>query len=230
MALALRFLAGFGVAVCCTPAGVSGAFMLLPVQLHLFHVPSPAVTATNLLYNVVSTPAGAVSFWRAGSLDVPLARQLVLGTTPAVVIGVILRSTWFASDQAFAVIAGVMLTGLSIRLAVVALRPARPASEHADRRLSSRRIVAIGSCGGLIGGIYGLGGAAIIVPWLVGVEQLSPRRVAGAGLVTTLATSLVGATAFALASGLSIGDAAPPQWAGGIALGLGGAAGSVVGV
>jgi uncharacterized membrane protein YfcA len=58
--LFLRALAGFVVALVCTPAGVSGAFLLLPVQVLFFGAPSPSVTATNLLYNAVSTPAGVV--------------------------------------------------------------------------------------------------------------------------------------------------------------------------
>ena len=59
--LAGRLLAGFIIAAISTPAGVSGAFLLLPLQVQVFDVPSPAVTATNLLYNVVSSPAGAVT-------------------------------------------------------------------------------------------------------------------------------------------------------------------------
>jgi uncharacterized protein len=232
MGLVLRFLAGFAVALCCTPAGVSGAFMLLPVQLHVFHVPSPAVTATNLLYNVVSTPAGALAFWRAGNLDRVLTTGLVLGTTPAVIVGVLLRSTWLASDEVFAVLAGAMLVGLGLRLARLVSKPtpARDDEGLDHRRLPAGRLATIGWCGGLIGGIYGLGGAAVIVPWLVGVEGLSPRRMAGPGLVTTLITSLVGSLAFVLAAWLSIGNAAPPRWADGLALGVGGAIGGLLGV
>ena len=55
-------LCAFLLALVTTPAGVSGAVLLLPIQLSILHVPSPAVTPTNLLYNVVATP-GAI--WRA---------------------------------------------------------------------------------------------------------------------------------------------------------------------
>ena len=44
-------------------AGVSGAVLLLPIQLSVLHVPSPAVTPTNLLFNVASTPGGLLRFW-----------------------------------------------------------------------------------------------------------------------------------------------------------------------
>ncbi|HEY1969592.1 MAG TPA: hypothetical protein VGH89_16685 [Pseudonocardia sp.] len=47
------FAAGMVIAVLTTPAGVSGAVFLLPVQLDLLRVPCPAVTPTNLLFNVM---------------------------------------------------------------------------------------------------------------------------------------------------------------------------------
>ena len=52
-------LAAFGIAVTATPAGISGAVLLLPFQVSVLGTPSPAVTPTNLLYNVIATP-GAV--------------------------------------------------------------------------------------------------------------------------------------------------------------------------
>jgi uncharacterized protein len=48
--------AAFVIAVLATPAGISGAVMLLPFQVSVLGTPSPAVTPTNLLYNVVATP------------------------------------------------------------------------------------------------------------------------------------------------------------------------------
>ncbi len=48
--------AGLLISVVTTPAGVSGAVFLLPVQLSVLGVPSPAVTPTNLLFNVVAGP------------------------------------------------------------------------------------------------------------------------------------------------------------------------------
>jgi uncharacterized membrane protein YfcA len=43
------------IAVLATPAGISGA-VLLPFQVSVLGTPSPAVTPTNLLDNVVATP------------------------------------------------------------------------------------------------------------------------------------------------------------------------------
>ena len=51
VALAAAFL----IAVLATPAGISGAVLLLPFQVGVLGTPSPAVTPTNLLYNVIAT-------------------------------------------------------------------------------------------------------------------------------------------------------------------------------
>jgi hypothetical protein len=56
--------AAYAIAVLATPAGVSGAVLLLPFQVSVLGTPSPAVTPTNLLYNVVATPGALYRYWR----------------------------------------------------------------------------------------------------------------------------------------------------------------------
>jgi uncharacterized membrane protein YfcA len=225
--LVARVLVGFAVAVVCTPAGVSGAFLLLPVQTQVFHVPSPAVSATNLVYNLLSAPAGIVTYLRQRNLDVQLATKLCAGTVPGVIVGALLRSTWLADPERFGWLAGLLLLTLGLRLLVELTRPAATGTRNFLPPLW--RLLAVGTIAGVVGGVYGIGGAALIVPWLVSAERLPVSRVAGAGLVTTLVTSLVGMTTFALASAAGIGRAAAPIWADGVALGLGGLVGAVVG-
>src|SRR4051794_29011851 len=81
----------FAVAVVTTPAGVSGAVFLLPVQVSVLHVPHPAPTPTNLLYNVLATPGALFRFGRERRLRSPLTRTLVAATVPGVVAGAVLR-------------------------------------------------------------------------------------------------------------------------------------------
>jgi uncharacterized membrane protein YfcA len=57
---AVALAAAFIVSAVATPAGISGAVLLLPFQVSVLGTPSPAVTPTNLLYNVVSTPARCI--------------------------------------------------------------------------------------------------------------------------------------------------------------------------
>jgi uncharacterized protein len=85
------FAAGLLIATVTTPVGVSGAVFLLPVQLSLLHVPSPAVTPTNLLFNVVAGPGALLRHAREGRLRGQLLHRLIRGTVPGVVAGALAR-------------------------------------------------------------------------------------------------------------------------------------------
>src|ERR1700685_390022 len=82
--------AAYAIAVLATPAGVSGAVLLLPFQVSVLGTPSPAVTPTNLLYNVVATPGALYRYWRQGQTGGRLALILIAGTLPGVVAGSII--------------------------------------------------------------------------------------------------------------------------------------------
>jgi uncharacterized membrane protein YfcA len=82
---------GLLIALVTTPAGVSGAVLLLPVQLCVLHVPSPAVTPTNRLFNVVAAPGSLLRFWRERRLFKSLSALLIAGTLPGVIVGAIIR-------------------------------------------------------------------------------------------------------------------------------------------
>jgi uncharacterized membrane protein YfcA len=71
--------AAFVIAVLATPAGISGAVLLLPFQVSVLGTPSPAVTPTNLLYNVVATPGALYRYWRQGQTGGRLALVLIAG-------------------------------------------------------------------------------------------------------------------------------------------------------
>ena len=58
----LGALIAFAVATITTPAGVSGAVFLIPVQVSILGVPNPASTPTNLLYNVIATPGALLGY------------------------------------------------------------------------------------------------------------------------------------------------------------------------
>ncbi|HJY96069.1 MAG TPA: sulfite exporter TauE/SafE family protein, partial [Streptosporangiaceae bacterium] len=88
---ALALAAGFAVALAATPAGISGAVLLLPFQVSVLGTPSPAVTPTNLLYNVVATPGAVYRYWRQGQAGGRLALVLVAGTLPGVIAGSVIR-------------------------------------------------------------------------------------------------------------------------------------------
>jgi uncharacterized membrane protein YfcA len=90
--IALGAAIAFAIAVFTTPVGVSGAVFLVPVQISILHTPSPTVTPTNLLYNLIAIPGALLRFHREERLVGPLTRLLILGTLPGVIAGAIIRA------------------------------------------------------------------------------------------------------------------------------------------
>ncbi len=216
----------FGVALVTTPAGVSGAVLLLPVQVSILGTPSPAITPTNLLYNVIATPGGLLRYWRSGALRGGLAATLILGTLPGVVIGAAVRVEFLAGPKAFLVVVAVVLFPLGAWLAAraTARAPRTPAGEP---KVSRPALLGLALVVGVIGGIYGIGGGSILAPILLALG-LSVYDVAGAALAATFVTSVVGVITYQLLQ-LRTGGTIAPDWALGLAMGAGGLAGGYLG-
>jgi uncharacterized membrane protein YfcA len=102
----LSFIAGVVVSVVKAPVGVSGAVFLLPVQLSMLEVPNPAVTPTNLLFNVVSIPGALARYRQRAPLRSPLTSVLLAGTLPGVVAGAVIRVFIIPGPQMFRAVRG----------------------------------------------------------------------------------------------------------------------------
>ncbi|MFF4540855.1 TSUP family transporter [Streptomyces aureus] len=216
---------GMLIAVVTAPVGVSGAVFLLPVQLSLFAVPNPSVTPTNLLYNVVAGPGALLRYRRDGALRGPLMRQLVLGTLPGVVLGAVIRVFALPGPNVFRLLVAALMLPLGTWLIIRTLRTAPPEVQRPAP--SSRTVTSLALAVGIVGGIYGIGGGSILGPILVG-RGLPVSQVAPAALASTFATSLLGASTYALLS-LGHSGSIAPDWFLGLACGLGGLIGGYLG-
>jgi uncharacterized membrane protein YfcA len=220
---AVAVLAAFVVAAATVPAGVSGAVLLLPFQVGVLGTPSPAVTPTNLLYNVVATPGALWQYWRQGQHGGRLLRPLLVGTLPGVVIGSIVRVELLPGPRPFDVVIAVVLVPTSLWL----LLGRRPVARASSPGLTGSTLVLIAAVVGCVGGIYGIGGGSILAPILIGTGR-SPSEVAPATLASTFLTSIAGVVTFVLLATQSHGSISP-DWPVGIALGVGGLCGGYAG-
>jgi uncharacterized membrane protein YfcA len=204
---------------------VSGAVLLVPVQVSVLGVLSPAVTPTNLLYNVFSTPGALMRFAREGRLRAPLTGLLVAGTLPGVIAGAFVRVEWLSSSEDFMfVVAGVLLAlGLWLLLGSRSLSRGQPDMTRRARVLIWTLALAVG----VVGGIYGIGGGSLLAPILIALG-FSVYEVAPATLAATFLTSIAGVATYQ-ALQLSHGGAIAPDWALGAFLGVGGFIGSYCG-
>lgn len=82
---------------------------------------------------------------------------------------------------------------------------------------------------GIIGGIYGIGGGAIIAPFLMTFFGLPVYAVAGAALMGTFVTSVAGVTFYTAIAPLYPQLSVAPDWLLGVLFGLGGMAGMYLG-
>lgn len=235
--------------------GISGAFLLLPIQISFLGLTGPAVSATNLVFNLIAVPAGVYRYWREKRVLWPLALIVVAGTTPGVIVGGFIRLSVLADAQRFKAFAGCVLLWIGVRMAKDIFKSRERTDAPAVQRESSVRVLKFSAhelvfefrqqeyrCSpggifvlslvvGLIGGIYGIGGGAIIAPFFVAIYGLPVYAISGATLMGTFATSLVGVGFYqsVAASYQAHGMLVAPDWALGIRFGLGGLAGMYLG-
>lgn len=272
----IPFTAGFIVAFICSMGGVSGANLLLPFQMSVLGFVTPAVSATNHLFNIVAIPSGVYRFIREGRMVWPLAWVVIAGTVPGVLIGVFLRVQYLPDPTHFKFFAGMVL--LYIGFLVVRSLLKRPAPGQ-DKATSEQRFhelvagfrkkqsqaegagktlptVAMKSLGlrkleytfygetiqaptmgifwlsaivGIVGGMYGIGGGAIIAPFFVTIFQLPVYTIAGACLMGTFLTSVVAAVFYQAIAPFYPHMAVAPDWTLGILMGVGGMIGMYAG-
>ena len=215
------FLAALVISTVTTPVGVSGAVFLLPIQLNLLHVPNPAVTPTNLLYNVVAAPGGLLRYRRAGQLAGPLTRTILVGAVPGVIVGAVIRVYVLPGPRAFRMVVAAVLLPVGLWLLL------SPWIRPTTWRFAPTQITLLALVVGVVGGVYGIGGGSILGPVLV-ASGMAVSEVAPAALASTFLTSLAGAVAYAILA-LNAEGSIAPRWPVGLACGLGGLVGGYLG-
>src|ERR1700756_2237028 len=83
------------------PAGWPGAVLRLPFLVSVLGTPRPAVTPTNLLYNVIASPGALYRYWRQGQRAGRLTTALLAGTLPGVVAGSVIRVEFLPGAEVF---------------------------------------------------------------------------------------------------------------------------------
>jgi uncharacterized protein len=222
----VALIAAYVIAVFTTPAGISGAVLLLPFQVSVLGTPSPAVTPTNLLYNVVATPGALYRYWRQKQTGGRLALVLIAGTLPGVIAGSVIRVKLLPGPRVFDLVVAAVMIPLGTWLALT--RPPGPDSPaRRARTIPDPVLVILAAAVGCVGGIYGIGGGVILAPILIGSGR-PPAEVAPAALASTFVTSVAGVLTFTILSAHEPGSVTP-DWPTGIALGIGGLAGGYTG-
>ena len=273
---AIPIIVAFVISFFTSMGGVSGAFLLLPFQVSVLGFTSPAVSPTNLVYNIVAIPSGVYRYIKEKRMAWPLALVTIAGTLPGVFIGVIFRIKYLPDPKNFKFFVGCVLFYIAARLLydltpkAGALKKRTNALEEKfkERSTQIRKQQQLGSAGhvavktvkfspihytfefygetfsfnpailfalalavGIVGGTYGIGGGAIIAPFLITIFKLPVYTIAGAALLGTFLTSISGVTFYTLVAPIYAhsGLAIAPDWKLGFLFGIGGVLGMYCG-
>ena len=247
VALVVSFFSSMG--------GISGAVLLLPFQMSVLGFTSPAVSPTNLVFNIIAIPSGIYRYTREGRMIQSLTWVVVGGTVPGVVVGQLIRLEWLPDPRPFKAFVGCVLLYIGVRMVLEMRRPENRASGEGDpsywtvkclecsiRRLvfefqgnryecPTRFVFLLSLVVGMVGGIYGIGGGAIMAPFFVAHLGLPVHTIAGATLMGTFITSVVGVAFSHLIAPLyrGRGIAVAPDWRLGSLFGVGGILGVYLG-
>lgn len=262
-------LIAFLISVFTSTGGVSGAFIILPFQVSVLGFTSPAVSATNQLYNVVAIPSGVYRYIREGRMVWPLTWIVIAGTLPGVLIGALVRINYLSNPSTFKVFAGFVLLYIGFRILREVLSRKKPKTLEAEQRFNeivkqyhfngkkvklpkskvltfnfkkleyefvgekfsvkTMPIFIISSIVGIVGGIYGIGGGAIMAPIYVTFFNLPIYTVAGPALMGTFITSVFGVIIYQILALFYPTMAIAPDWKLGFLFGTGGLIGMYVG-
>ncbi len=265
----IPFFVAFFISLLVSSAGVSGAFLLLPFSVSFLGFTSPAVSPTNLVYNIVAIPSGVYRFMREQRMAWPLVWVITVGTVPGIFIGAVIRILYLPDPKNFKFFAGCVLLYIGLRLissmikkndSITAKARAVEARFYAAKnkqviaapndkdpmpavktvKFSLKRysysfygeifefntigLLLLSFAVGIVGGTYGIGGGAIIAPFLVAFFGLPIYTIAGATLMATFVTSIAGVAFYA---GIApffahTGLAIAPDWLLGALFGAGG--------
>jgi uncharacterized membrane protein YfcA len=266
-------LVGLVISFFTSMGGISGAFLILPFQMSVLGFTSPAVTPTNLVFNVVGIPSAVYRYFKEGRMNWPLAWNIIAGTIPGLFLGLFIRVWYLPDPRSFKLFVGCVLLYIGGRMLyqVIAQRGKETAEKAAEARMRERPAAQAGTVSnpgrpaifttkwtltcteyqffgecfrfhttglfvlslvvGLIGGVYGIGGGAIIAPFIVSFFGLPIHTIAGATLMGTCVTSVGGVIFYELVGPLVAlpGQAVRPDWLLGFLFGIGGFVGMYLG-
>lgn len=252
-------LVAFGISFFTSMGGVSGAFLLLPFQVSFLGYTSPSVSATNHIFNIVAIPSGVYRYIKEGRMVWPLTWAVIIGTLPGVFVGAVIRVKYLPDPVVFKRFVAVVLIYIGFRLLRDLLKTEKTSGtgqgeknnnqqttgivtdtflnikslgytyEGREYRVSTLSIMLLSLMVGLIGGIYGIGGGAIIAPFFISFFKLPVYTVAGAALMGTMITSFAGVVFFQAMAPFIENMTVAPDWQLGILFGIGGFGGMYCG-
>lgn len=173
--------------------GVGGGILIVPTLYTVFEfLPPQAVIATSLTLIFFNSMINTYNFIRAGirpnfSFLIPIALAMVIG----VILGG--KVTLILDPKTIKTIFSVLVFIIAIRTLLVKLRDIPSENWSPKTDLKSRFIgILVGLSGGLVAGMTGLGGGAVLVPLFITVLHIPFRFLSAYSNVCMMAATFAG--------------------------------------
>ena len=167
--------------------GIGGGVILVPLLVSLGNEPIKA-TATSSLAIVITSVSGSIQNWRMGYFNLKKVLHLGIPALVTAQLGVILAIN-IPPYLLLALFGVLLLTNIYL----VQLRKQLLAQENPDKKPFNQTVsrIATGGAGGLLAGLFGVGGGVIMVPLqmiLLG-EQIKVAIQTSLGVIISTAVS-----------------------------------------
>ena len=182
--------------------GMGGGALMTPVLIFVFGFSPTMAVGTDVTYAAVTKIAGSWKHWRQGSVDLPLALWLCLGSVPAALAGV--AAVAYVKAEYGDVVNVILYRAIGSALMMVGVLLVVKIVLHVDKKYRhenirmSRRMkagtVCLGMAAGFIIGLTSVGSGTLIGVFLILFYPLTTDRIVGTdvfqAMILLLATGL----------------------------------------
>ena len=195
-------IAGLMVGFLVGLTGMGGGALMTPVLIFMFGFSPTMAVGTDVTYAAVTKIAGSWKHWRQGSVDIPLALWLCLGSVPASLTGV--ATVTYVKNHYGDLIDSILYRAIGSALMMVGVLLVVKIVLHVDKKhrreniRMSRRMkigtVCLGIVVGFIIGLTSVGSGTLIGVFLILFYPLTTDRIVGTdvfqAMILLLATGL----------------------------------------
>ena len=192
-------LGGLIVGILATMSGVGGGVFMVPVFYFVLGLPISLAVGTSKAVVALITVWGGINYLARGDASLRRASILLVSMLPGSVAGAALVA--YINARLVEILVGAFIVAYALNLARKTLAQGRSEAARGEERpapggRSSRPLLeaAVGLLAGLVAGLTGTGGGAILMPLLMGPL--------GMGVHEAAATSIVAISAGSVASGV----------------------------
>ncbi len=192
-------LAGLLVGFLVGLTGMGGGALMTPVLIFFFGFQPTMAIGTDITYAAVTKIAGSWKHWRQGSVDIPLALWLALGSIPASLVGV--ATVAYAKNTYGDVIDNILYRAIGSALMMVGVLLIVKVVLHVDKAhrreniKMTRRLklltVTLGLCTGFIIGFTSVGSGTFLAVFLILFYPLTTDRIVGTDIFHAMILLLV---------------------------------------